>query len=363
MERSVTEKQRPPGPTRGLAGFLGDSRSVPAALTIVWVGWSIVLGTGEKQRVTGLGTDASEPVQHVVTFLVLGALVMMTVRRRPFMVFVALVAAGFLGEFVQLGVAERTYGLEDVGMNTIGAALGVIAARRSVPWTRIVTYVITVSLIAISPLVLVDGEPAPVTAFPEDCRPPPPPSDHAPEIILEVDDLEDVELPHRVDRPRMNQIRHRLMQSDELTVETWFETSNLSQDRSTPVVTMSRGPWTTRMNLHVGVIDDGLTIRLRNSCNIFNLVQVDDVLHADRPHHVLFTWAGGLLSTWVDGVLVGRQEVPWGDFERWNQNYETVIGAEFGGERAFDGTIYSVTMWDGALSDDEIMRRATAVPD
>jgi hypothetical protein len=117
------------------------------------------------------------------------------------------------------------------------------------------------------------------------------------------------------------------------------------------------------MNLHVGVTDDGVSIRLRNSCNIFNWIQIDGVLSADRPHHVLFTWAGGLISTWVDGVLVGRHELPWGDFQRWNVNYETVIGSEFGGERAFDGTIYSVTMWDGRLSDDEIVRRSTLVPD
>lgn len=358
----MTDDEPKAGPARRVVRLLGETRWVPAVLTIVWAGWVIVLGTGDKQRVIGISRDASEPVEHAVAFLVLGALVMMTVRRRPLVVFVALVAAGFVGEFIQLGVADRTFSLDDLGMDAIGAALGVIAARRSVPWTRTVTYVITAALIASTPVVLTDSETPPVTIFPEDCEPAPPVSDHDPEIILEVDGLENAELPQVVDRPQVNQIRHRLMQTDELTVETWFETSNLSQGGPARVFTISRGPWTRRMNLHVGVTDDGVSIRLRNSCNIFNWVQVDDVLDADRPHHVLFTWAGGLISTWVDGVLVGRDELPWGDFERWNVNYETVIGAEFGGGQAFDGTIYSVTMWDGRLSDDEIVRRSTLVP-
>lgn len=358
----MTDDGRETALVRRIAGVIGDSRRVSAALAIAWVVWSIVLGTGEKQRVIGLTPDASEPVEHVVTFLVLGALVMMTVRRRPLVIFVALVAAGFVGELIQLGVAGRTYSLYDLGMDAIGAALGVVTARRSVPWTRIATYVLTVALIAITPVVLTDSETPPVTTFPEDCAPPPPVSDREPEIILEVDDLADAELPRFVDRPQVNQIRHRLMATDELTVETWFETSNLSQDGPARVFTISRGSTTTRMNLHVGVTDDGVSIRLRTSCNIFNWVQIDDVLQADRPHHVLFTWTGGRISTWIDGVLVGRDELPWGDFQRWNVNYETVIGAEVDGGRAFDGTIYSVTMWDGALSDDEIVRRSTVVP-
>jgi hypothetical protein len=341
----------------------GATRVLPAALTAVWIIWSLVLGTGDKQRVIGMTSDASEPVEHVVTFLVLGALVMMTVRRSPLVVFVALFAAGFVGELIQLGVAGRTFSLVDLGMDAIGAALGVVVARRSMPWTRIVTYVITVVLIASTPLVLTDSETAPVTVFPEDCATPPPRSDRDPEIILQVDDLEDAELPRVVDRPQVNQIRHRLMATDELTVETWFETSNLSQEGPARIFTISRGSAITRMNLHIGVTDDGVSVRLRNSCNIFNWVQIDDVLQADRPHHVLFTWAGGVISTWVDGVLVGRDDVPWGDFQRWNTNYDTVIGAESYGGRAFDGTIYSVTMWDGALSDDDIVRRSTLVPD
>jgi VanZ family protein len=362
MERTTVGGGRAGGPMSRISGFVGESRWVSAALTAAWVVWSIVLGTGDKQRVVGLPPDASEPVEHVVTFLVLGALVMMTVRRRPVVVFVALVAAGLIGELIQLGVAGRTFSLGDLGMDAIGAGLGVVASRRSIPWTRIATYGITVALIVSTPVVLTDSETPPITVFAEDCTSAPPPSDRDPEIILEVDELEDAELPRVVDRPRVNQIRHRLMQTDELTVETWFETSDLSQHGPARVFTISRGPTTTRMNLHVGVSDDDVSIRLRNSCDIFNWIQIDDVLEVDRPHHVVFTWAGGLLSTWVDGVVVGRDELPWGDFDRWNVNYATVIGAEFGGGRAFDGTIYSVTMWDGALSDDEIVRRSTLVP-
>ncbi|MEX0906775.1 MAG: hypothetical protein WD054_00485, partial [Gemmatimonadota bacterium] len=49
-----------------------------------------------------------------------------------------------LAQLIQVGVAGRRYSLDDLGLDAIGAALGVVAARRSVPWMRITTYVITI---------------------------------------------------------------------------------------------------------------------------------------------------------------------------------------------------------------------------
>lgn len=347
---------------RRAASWLGTSRWPPAVLAGVWIVWSIVLGTGAKQRVLGLSSDTSEPVEHVVTFLILGALVMMVTRRRAVVVFVILVAAGLVGELIQLAIAGRTFSLADLGMDAIGAAVGIALARGAPPWARIATYALAISLVAVTPVALTDSETPPVTTFPEDCSPPPAANSREPEVVLGLDGLEADDLPRTIGQPSVAQIRRRLLVTNELTVETWFETSDLSQDGPARVLTISKGSATSLVNVHVGVTDDGISIRLRNSCDIFNWIQIDDVLTADRPHHVVFTWSAGRISTWVDGTRVSRVEVPWGDFDRWNGNYRTVIGGEFGGGRAFSGTIYSVTMWDGALSDEEIVRRAALVP-
>jgi hypothetical protein len=124
----------------------------------MWAVWIIQLGTDDRRVVVGLPSVASEAVQHIVAFAVLGALVMATVRTRPLAVFAAVAAAGVLGEFVQLAASSRTFSVVDMLYSAAGAALGVtigVAVARRRGWTATVAVVALAGLVvAVAPVVL-----------------------------------------------------------------------------------------------------------------------------------------------------------------------------------------------------------------
>ena len=322
----------------------------------------LFLGLDERRRVVGLGDDDSDPVQHFIAFAVLGALVTIAVRWNPVVLFVTLVAAGVLGEIIQLTTADRRFAIGDITMDAIGAAVGigaVVVLSRS--FVEVSVFVATAGLIIATPFVLTVID-VPMTAHPEDCRDVPASALTAPEVILEAQNLSAVEFPHRITKPSVADLRQRILATNELAVEVWFETSDLSQTGPVRVFTISTGTRSDEVNVHVGIEGDDLSVRLRTSCDIFNSVIVDDVVRADRPQHVLVTWSAGSITSWANGTKVSQVTPGWGDFVRWDANHQIIVGDEVGGGRRFDGTVYSVTMWDAALSVAEIEARAARFP-
>jgi hypothetical protein len=133
-------------------------RWLPALAALMWAAWIIQLGTDDRRAVIGLPSVASEAVQHVVAFAVLGALVMATVRARPWAVFAAVAVAGVLGEFVQLATSSRTFSVVDMLFSAAGAALGVavgMEVARQRGWTATLAVVALAGLVvAVAPVVL-----------------------------------------------------------------------------------------------------------------------------------------------------------------------------------------------------------------
>ena len=123
-------------------------------MALIWAAWILWLGTDDRRRVVGFDGTVSEALQHVVAFAVLGALVMATARRRPWVVFLLVAAAGVLGEFAQLATADRTFSGVDMLFSVAGAAIGVAVMRRTgwVPTLALVA--IAGLLIALAPVVL-----------------------------------------------------------------------------------------------------------------------------------------------------------------------------------------------------------------
>lgn len=322
----------------------------------VWAGWMLRVGTVERQRVVGLAEGWAQPVQHFVTFAVLGALVMMAVGARPRLIFGLLVLAGLIGEFVQLATPDRTFSLLDVLPDAIGAAVGVTFAvamrgRRGVALgavaTAVVLMVATPSLLEEVKFEFEDAE----------CFDTPPAWPGDPQVILQADDLGDATLPVWITDPPVASVREAVAATDEFSLEAWFETSNLDQDGPARVFTISEGTVPDQVNVHLGVEGDGLSVRLRTSCELFRSVKIPDVLSADEPQHVVVTWSAGELVTYLDAVEVSRVELPWGKLDAWDPTYRALVGNEVGGERPFEGEVFSVTMWDAALSPDEIAQR------
>jgi hypothetical protein len=161
-------------------------RWIPAFGALVWAVWILRLGTDDRRNVVGLSGTASEAIQHIVAFVILGALVMLAARRRRWLVFGLVAVAGVLGEFVQLAVSARTFSFVDMLFSVAGAVIGVAAIRRTDWPTTLVVMMIAGLLIAIAPraLELSDGGPDP--SFPADCSAPPTRAECAPEVVLDA---------------------------------------------------------------------------------------------------------------------------------------------------------------------------------
>jgi hypothetical protein len=335
-------------------------RWIPALVSLVWAAWILYLGTDDRRRVVGFSDTPSEALQHIVAFAVLGALVMATVRRRPWMVFGLVALGGVVGEFAQLASSDRTFSVSDMVFSVTGAAIGVAAVRRTGWRTTIALVSVTGLLIAAAPLVLELSDDEYDASFPDACSAPPPPADGRPETVFAADFGAGVgdALPIRIEDPTTAEVRERLLEADELSVAVEFSTTSLDQGGPARLFTISGGSGPDQVDFHLGVEDDGLSVRLRTSCDIFNSIVVPDVVVAGTRHRAVVTWGGGSLDVWVDGRLEQSVSLPWGDLERWDPTYPIIVGDEEGGGRRFDGTVYSVTMWDRALDESDIVSGA-----
>lgn len=130
-------------------------RWIAALGALLWAVWILRLGLDDRRNVIGLSGTTSEAIQHIVAFAILGALVMATARRRPWLVFVLVAFAGVLGEFAQLAASDRTFSVGDMVFSAIGAALGVAVVRRSGWYTTTAIVSLAGLLIALTPHVLV----------------------------------------------------------------------------------------------------------------------------------------------------------------------------------------------------------------
>ena len=344
-------------------------RWIPALAALIWAGWILYLGTDDRRGVVGVSAAVSEALQHIIAFAVLGALVMVTVRGRPRMVFCLVAAGGVLGEFAQLATSNRSFSLTDMAFSVIGAGLGVAVAAQWPDWRSTVAAVtIAGLLIAFAPFVLEMTVDEPITSFPGDCADPPPPVGGAPEEVLHADsdagfradfDADSgVTPPIRIDEPTTAALRARLLETAELSVAVEFSTTSLDQEGPVRLFTISEGPDVDQVNFHLGLEHDDLRVRLRTSCEIFNEITVPDVVGAGSRHRAVVTWGAGILDVWMDGVKVRSTSLAWGDLDRWDSSFPITIGSEARGGRRFDGSVYSVTMWDRALDDSSIVAQS-----
>ena len=241
--------------------------------------------------------------------------------------------------------------------SVLGAAIGVavgVGVARWRGWSATVAIVSLAGLIyAMAPVVLEIVVPGPRTSFPADCAPTPPAASGAPVIVLseEIPRALDGDWPLEIDEPSSADLRSRLLATNELSATVEFSTSDLDQSGPVRLLTISDGTANNRVNFHIGLEGDDLSIRLRTSCELFNSIMVSDVVEIDTIHRVDVTWGEGALAVWVDGVEATRETLSWGDFERWDPSFPILVGDESGGGRRFVGSIYTVTMWDHALDE------------
>ena len=76
--------------------------------------------------------------------------------------------------------------------------------------------------------------------------------------------------------------------------------------------------------------------------------------------HVVATFADGLVTLYVDGLEVQREQRP-GDLSNWDPTYRLALANELTLDRQWHGEIGLLALYARALTAEEVSRRATAL--
>jgi hypothetical protein len=136
----------------------------------------------------------------------------------------------------------------------------------------------------------------------------------------------------------------------EVSVEAWFTPGPLPQPGPVRLVTVSDGPDFGQVNVHLGIEERSISFRVATDCDFFNWTLSDDVLLEGDLHHVVATYRPGSIVIHLDGEPLVTAAVPVGYLDGWDAGYHLHLGDEATGDRAFEGTLEEVAIFDEALS-------------
>jgi PKD repeat protein len=155
-----------------------------------------------------------------------------------------------------------------------------------------------------------------------------------------------------------------LMDTDEITIETWICPASKEQNGPARIVTLSTDTLERNFTLAQGLWDDQPSalydVRLRTTDTNTNgrpSVSCPPDSLIDELSHVVFTReAGGLCRFFINGAEVARQLVD-GSFDNWDPTLYLALGNEITGDRPWLGKIYYVAIYDRSLSQARLQKR------
>lgn len=148
--------------------------------------------------------------------------------------------------------------------------------------------------------------------------------------------------------------------SNAVTVEAWFQTSNLLQ--TGPARLVSVGADFYGQNLMLGQDYSTLEARLSTSLVAPALISAAGSLDTALTHVVYTRSSNGEARFVIDGVTLGNGTAG-GELTSWVSSHRLAIGNEVGGERPWRGTLYLVAIYARALSKAELENNfAAGVP-
>ena len=105
-----------------------------------------------------------------------------------------------------------------------------------------------------------------------------------------------------------------------------------------------------------------MSARIRTDCHLREWLVVDGVVTDTEVHEAALVYVPGRLEVWVDGALVGVEEVAAGGLRNWSPTYPLTVGDEATGDRPFDGEVIAAAVYDRALTADELVAGASRQP-
>jgi VanZ family protein len=145
-----------------------------------------------------------------------------------------------------------------------------------------------------------------------------------------------------------------IIQAGVVSVEVWASTDALDQGGPTRLVSFSDGISPEDINFHLGQEGTQASVRFRNGPNSVQSMLVDDVFtETDRPYHLVTWWDDGTMHLAVDGVEVASEEVG-RNLDWWADWFDMVVGNESTLNRAFDGTMFELTIRTAAPTEADL---------
>ena len=145
--------------------------------------------------------------------------------------------------------------------------------------------------------------------------------------------------------------------NNEIAIEAWVETDNLTQSGPGPVRIVSLSNSTTTRNFTLGQEDDRYDVRLRTTATNANgtpSIEVPASTVKVELQHVLYTRDdGGNASIYLNGVpqVVGTVG---GNLGNWDAGYNLILGNEATGDRPWFGKLYLAAVYCDALSSGQV---------
>jgi hypothetical protein len=148
----------------------------------------------------------------------------------------------------------------------------------------------------------------------------------------------------------------RLSETEELSIEVWLATGDLSQDGPARIVSSSED--IINRNLTLGQSEGDLAFRLRTTATDWNAVdaavRVPGVFETTELQHVVVTTDLTTTEVFVDGEARWRGPGPGGRLDSWNHTFPLLLGNEAGGERPWLGELRGVAVHDQMLDPGQI---------
>jgi hypothetical protein len=153
-------------------------------------------------------------------------------------------------------------------------------------------------------------------------------------------------------------INRAIKKSNAFTVEFVMTSANARQFGPRRLIALSVDR--RDLNFYVGQNSDRLVFRLRTSETGPRGEEVElGVIEADRPYHVVVSFARGVLSCHIDGRQVLQSPQFTGDLSDWNDRAQLLFGDEWQGvDRQWNGLLEGVAIYDRKISEDEIAKKS-----
>ncbi len=141
--------------------------------------------------------------------------------------------------------------------------------------------------------------------------------------------------------------------SQTFTMEAWVKSADLSQSGPARIVSLSDG--TSDRNFTLGQREGQIEIRFRHAESDdsgYPYLRADDAISEELDHYVV-TFSDGELRLYRNGALLANEERS-EDLRNWDDGYPLLVGNESSDNRPWRGHVYLVSIYERALSVDEI---------